>query len=241
MEKFELYEVGGCVRDELLGIKSKDIDYSFVFKEIDNNLTPEDYFIKMKNCLIEIGVTIYQERPDCFTIRGKLNNKDVDFVMARKEIYSNPKSRIPIVEMGTLYDDQCRRDFTVNSIAKDFDGNIIDLFDGVKDLNDGILRTPTDAVTSLHADPLRILRAFRFKITKHLVFSDDLSNAICNFEVERLELVSTERVREELFKMFKHCTIRSLNLFYWLRNNNYDLFKNIFDERGISLEPTLKK
>ena len=220
--KYKLYECGGCVRDALLNIKSKDIDYSVVFNNTAEFQSPEDAFKFLSEDLKSQGYEIFLETPDCFTIRARFPETSLhkgitaDFVIARKELYYPNDSRTPVVELGTLYDDTIRRDFTVNSIAKDFDGNIIDLFDGIKDLNEGILRTPTDAIISLHADPLRILRAFRFKITKHLVFSDDLSNAICNFEVERLELVSTERVREELFKMFKHCTIRSLNLFYWL-------------------------
>ncbi len=247
MSKYKLYECGGCVRDAILHIKSKDIDYSVVFNNTAEFQSHEHAFKFLSDDLKSQGYEIFLETPDCFTIRARFPETSphkgitADFVIARKELYYPSDSRTPVVELGTLHDDLIRRDFTVNSIAKDFDGNIIDLFDGIKDLNDGILRTPTDAVISLHADPLRILRAFRFHITKNLSFSDELANAICLFDYKRLKLVSTERIREELFKMFKHSTYGSLQIFYWLRKENPDLYNHIFTQRGISLEPTLKK
>ena len=166
METYKLYKVGGIIRDRLLGIPSKDIDYSFIFDNIDLNVTADEYFIKMKNILIEKGVTIYQERPDCFTIRGRLNSEDVDFVMGRRETYPHSDSRIPEVVIGNLYDELARRDFTMNAIAEDEDGNLIDPFDGQKDIRNRTIRCPIDAQTSFNDDPLRMLRALRFSITK---------------------------------------------------------------------------
>lgn len=240
MEKFKLYKIGGCVRDSLLGLKPKDIDYVFVFNKIDISIPANVYFNKMEECLINMGVTIYQKRPDCFTIRGKFNKEDVDYVMARKEIYNNPNSRIPFVTVGTLYEDQMRRDFTINAIAEDENGILIDSFNGLEDLNYGILRTPKDAVQSFKDDPLRILRAMRFSVTKEFSFSDEIVQAIRLFNPERMSVVSVERIREEMVKMFQKDTYLSLRLLQWLDGLNPILYTKLF-ENGLKLEPTLKK
>ena len=244
MEKFKLYKIGGCVRDKLLGIPSKDIDYAFVFEDINKKITPNEYFLIMKECLLNIGVSIYQERPDCFTIRGKLKDEDVDFVMARKESYPDFTSRIPIVEMGTLYDDQQRRDFTLNSIAEDEDGNIIDPFDGQGALRLNILRCPTDAKTSFNDDPLRMLRALRFSITKGFRMNQDILKVIHHdkdmwkkFSV----VVSQERIREEVYKMFNYNTIEAINLLTSINQlASVNILNKIFGEE-LWLKPTNEK
>lgn len=243
MEKFKLYKVGGCVRDTLLGLKSKDIDYSFIFEEIDTTITPDEYFIKMKNILESIGVEIFQLRPDCFTIRGRLNGESVDYVMGRKETYPNPKSRIPLVEMGNLYEELRRRDFTVNAIAEDEDGNLIDPFNGVKDIKDKILKCPINAKTSFNDDPLRMLRALRFAITKGFKMSSEVSMVILADEdmwEKFSKVVSQERIREEVFKMFKHDTIEALDLLCTLQMNSpVNVMEKIF-ANGMWLKPTFE-
>jgi tRNA nucleotidyltransferase/poly(A) polymerase len=243
MEKFKLYKVGGCVRDTLLGLKSKDIDYSFIFEEIDTTITPDEYFIKMKNILESIGVEIFQLRPDCFTIRGRLNGESVDYVMGRKETYPNPESRIPLVEMGNLYEELRRRDFTVNAIAEDEDGNLIDPFNGVKDIKDKILKCPINAKTSFNDDPLRMLRALRFAITKGFKMSSEVSMVILADEdmwEKFSKVVSQERIREEVFKMFKHDTIEALDLLCTLQMNSpVNVMEKIF-ANGMWLKPTFE-
>jgi tRNA nucleotidyltransferase/poly(A) polymerase len=243
-DKFKLYKIGGCVRDKLMGVKSKDIDYVFVFQEIDKNVTPENYFLRMEKCLLEMGVKIHITKPDCFTIRGKFNDEDVDYVMARKESYPNPESRIPIVEMGDLYADQLRRDFTCNAIAEDEDGLLIDPFGGQADLRKGILRCPISAQTSFNDDPLRMLRALRFSITKNFTMDASIERVILKDQemwVKFINVVSEERIREEVYKMFKHDTIKTLRLLSDLEKlTNISVLKYIFGE-NMWLEPTTKK
>ena len=130
---FKFYEVGGCVRDEILGLKSKDIDYVAVpsddlLKDVSSAHT---MFGILEGYLKEEGFELFLVTPDCFTIRAKFpkNHKYqgvADFVMARKEIGYVEGTRTPIVVPGTLKDDLERRDFTVNAMAKGDDGEIID-------------------------------------------------------------------------------------------------------------------
>lgn len=216
MKRFRLYKVGGVIRDELLGICSKDIDYSFIFEDLNEDKSAHEYFIDMRNILTEIGVKIYQERPDCFTIRGNLNGEDVDYVMGRKETYSNPTSRIPEVKIAGLYEELQRRDFTLNAIAQDEEGNLIDPFNGQEDLKKMILRCPIDAQTSFTDDPLRMIRALRFAVTKDFTFSKDVKQALWDGNIwdKFFEVVSHERIREELFKMYKFNTHNSNIILY---------------------------
>ena len=140
----KIFKVGGCVRDELLGVKSKDIDFTFVLDNLDK--TVEDGFQEMTDWMQSEGFEIFLSTPDCFTIRAKFpkgseNEKLVaDFVMARKEVGYIPNTRQPIIVPGTLYDDLERRDFTLNALAKDEDGNIIDYFEGMWALENKLLQ-----------------------------------------------------------------------------------------------------
>ena len=134
----QIFKVGGCVRDEIIGVDSKDIDFTFV---LDNtNLTVEEGFQKMTEWMEAEGYKIFLSTPDCFTIRARFPENSInkgmvaDFVMARKEVGYKPGTRQPILEIGTLEDDLIRRDFTLNAMAEDDDGNLIDLFGGVMDL-----------------------------------------------------------------------------------------------------------
>jgi len=212
------YVVGGFVRDKLLSINSKDIDYSFVLDNLDQ--TVEQGFEEMTNYMKTEGFEIFLSTPDCFTIRAKFpkgskNEKLVaDFVMARKEIGYVTGTRRPILTLGTLEDDLVRRDFSLNALAEDENGNIIDLFNGQEDLKNKILRTPLDANITLMDDPLRILRALRFSITKGFSIHSDVWKAMENPEIlnKLFSVVSSERIREEIFKMMKSDTIASMRL-----------------------------
>jgi len=178
----QIFKVGGCIRDKFLGIDSKDIDFTFVLDNLD--WTVESGFEIMTEWMIVNGFEIFLSTPDCFTIRAKFPKDHqfaglvADFVMARKEVGYVEGTRRPILELGTLEDDLLRRDFTLNALAEDVDGNIIDLFGGIEDLKDGVLRTPLDARITMMDDPLRILRALRFTITKDFVMSDDIWEAM---------------------------------------------------------------
>ena len=216
--KAKLFEVGGCVRDEILGVHTNDIDFTFVLDDL--NQTVESGFEKMTKFLKDNKFPIFLSTPDCFTIRAKFPNGHqheglvADFVMARKEVGYIPNTRKPILELGTLEDDLMRRDFTVNALAKTIDGKIIDLFDGVHHLNEKMLITPLDPVKTFMDDPLRMIRALRFSITKDLHITDPVWDAIFySGLIDKLEeVVSQERIREELQKMFKHDTIAAMRL-----------------------------
>lgn len=245
---FKMYEVGGCVRDEILGVKSKDIDYVAVPNEelLNDVKSANSMFNILSGYLKSEGFEIFLETPECFTIRAKFPKGHkyqgvADFVMARKEVGYIPGTRTPIVEPGTLYDDLIRRDFTLNALAKDEDGNIIDYFDGVWALENKLLLTPLEAKTTMMDDPLRLIRAFRFSITKDFTISPRVwETCLMDSVVNKLEeVVSQERIREEIFKMMKHDTIKSLELFYNIDRVNPKLIQIMFG-RGMWLKPTME-
>ena len=170
-ELFKFYEVGGKVRDEILEIESKDVDYVAVPGEdpLKNISSAHAMFRLLEEYLKIEGFEIFLSTPDCFTIRAKFPKDHkyqgvADFVMARKEVGYIPGTRTPMVVPGSLYDDLERRDFTLNALAKDEDGKIIDFFNGLKHLKSGQLVTPLDCEVTFNDDPLRILRAIRFCI-----------------------------------------------------------------------------
>ena len=238
----KIFEVGGCVRDELLGLESKDIDFTVVLD--DTSLSVDEGWDKMLKWLRSEGFELFLETKDCFTVRGKFpkghKNEGLvgDFVMSRKEVGVIPGTRKPILELGTLEDDLMRRDFTVNSLCKDEDGKIIDLFEGVYDLKTRVLRTPLDPMITLLDDPLRMLRGLRFSITKGFIIDSELWNSMLDPRVlDKLkEVVSHERMREEITKMMKPDTIKSLKLL----NKVPGLMEIVFSN-GMWLMPTTKK
>jgi tRNA nucleotidyltransferase/poly(A) polymerase len=163
--------------------------------------------------------------------------------MARKEVGYMEGTRQPILELGTLADDLVRRDFTLNALAEDIDGNIIDLFGGQEDLKRGLLRTPLPAKMTMMDDPLRIMRALRFKITKGFSIHDDIWMAMMQPDIlEKLRTtVSAERIREELFKMLKHDTVATIRLLHLVDAQSIPGFLNLVFDRGMWLKPTFEK
>lgn len=244
--KYNLYEVGGRVRDELLGIPSKDIDYSVVLgKNISGDLSA--IFSAFEEQIKKEGYDVYLSTPECFTIRAKFPKGHVhekitaDFVLARKELYYKEGTREPVSVIGTLEDDLRRRDFTVNALAKDENGNIIDLFGGKDHLHSRILFTPVDPIISFRDDPLRIIRALRFCVTKGFCLSVPVINAISELGMSGIEVVSIERIREELYKCFKHNTAKTISyLHYFDEELNFPLVDYCFEGTGLWLEPTNK-
>lgn len=240
----QIYKVGGCVRDRILGVDSKDIDYTFVLDNIDR--TVEEGFQIMTDWLTHKEFTIFLSTPEMFTIRAKFPKNHpneglvADFVMARKEVGYTSGTRKPILELGTLEDDLIRRDFTLNSMAEDEDGNLIDLFGGLKDLEDGILRTPLNPEITMMDDPLRILRALRFSVTKGFTISLKIWDAMSQPEIlEKLKTtVSVERMREEIFKMMKHNTPLSLRLLHIVEESYIPGFLDLVFSKGMWLKPT---
>jgi tRNA nucleotidyltransferase/poly(A) polymerase len=211
----------------------------FVFDDVNQNQTVEECFNEMYQNIQERG-EIFLSTPSCYTIRYKdKETKEVkDVVMARKEIGYIPGTRTPIIVPGTLYDDLERRDFTLNALAKDDDGNIIDYFNGMEDLKNRVLRTPLPTELTFNDDPLRILRSIRFSITKGFTIPSQMALVIERYNYdEKMKVVSTERIREELYKCFKHDTLetlRILNEFSGLRNY-------VFSNGGLWLKPTMEQ
>ncbi len=244
----ELYYVGGYVRDKLLGIQSKDIDFVFVIK---NAVTIHDGFKMMEDWLKKEGFHIFLSTPSMLTIRAKFpkNNKYIneqeltaDFVLARKEYYNNSCSRTPTVEVGTLYDDLMRRDFTINALAMDMSGHIIDVCNGLDDIRKNILRTPKEPLQTLLDDPLRILRAMRFNITRHFEFDNNLLIAMTSSEIldKLFTTVSLERIREELTKMFSYSTPNTLKFLNYIETISPGFIDKLFIY-PLKLLPSTKK
>ena len=238
MRKFKEYLVGGSVRDEILGLSNKDLDYVFVFEELDENQTAEECFNEMYQNIQERG-EIFLSTPSCYTIRykDKVTKEVKDVVMSRKEIGYIPGTRTPIVKPGTLYDDLERRDATLNALAKDEDGSIIDYFGGLEDLRNMVLKTPLDPIKTFDDDPLRIIRFARFSITKGFTIPNDIVNVIRNYDYEtKMGVVSNERIREELLKCFKHNTLGTIKEL----NRYSDLRDYIFKNNLMWLKPTME-
>jgi tRNA nucleotidyltransferase/poly(A) polymerase len=239
MRKFKEYLVGGAVRDEILGLSNKDLDYVFVFEDLDENQTAEECFNEMYQNIQGRG-EIFLSTPSCYTIRYKdRETKEVkDVVMARKEIGYTPGTRTPIVKPGTLYDDLERRDATLNALAKDEDGTIIDYFNGLTHLKYGILRTPLDPIKTFDDDPLRIIRFIRFSITKGFTIPDDIWKVMRGYDYEnKMGVVSTERIREELLKCFKFDTLKTLRTL----TEYPGLMNYIFKNNLLWLKPTMEQ
>lgn len=189
----ESYVIGGFVRDLILDRPSKDIDIVVVGSGLElAKLAAEKLRVKKVSYFKNFG-----------TAQFKYKDLDVEFVGARKESYQRD-SRKPIVEDGTLNDDQNRRDFTINAFAlslhQDNFGDLIDPFNGLDDLEKGIIRTPLDPDTTFSDDPLRMMRAVRF--ATQLGFQID---PICRESLlrnaARLEIISKERIIDELNKI----------------------------------------
>ena len=120
----KMYKVGGFVRDQILGVKSKDVDYA----------VEASSFYDMERCIFEMGGEIFLSTPQFFTIRAKLNGEVADFVLCRKESQYSDGRHPDKVEVGTIYDDLARRDFTMNAIALCEDGTYIDPHNGIYDI-----------------------------------------------------------------------------------------------------------
>lgn len=190
----ECYVVGGWVRDLLLGRASEDIDVVVVGSGIEMAKAFAD----------RMGHGAYLAVFRNFgTAQVRKGNIDVEFVGARRESYHR-ESRNPIVENGTLDDDQKRRDFTVNAMAICLNasryGELVDPFDGVSDLKNRLIRTPLDPDITFSDDPLRMMRAVRFATRLDFDIVPETLDAIKR-NVQRMEIISGERITDELNKI----------------------------------------
>lgn len=236
-----LYEVGGCVRDELLGIRSKDIDFT----------CEAGSYQEMREFLVSEGFDIFLENEAFLTIRARfpkhqwrfgdreMARMTCDFVLARQDGAYSDGRRPDEVTPGTIFDDLKRRDFTVNAIARASDGRLIDPHNGMFDLNRGVLRCVGSAADRISEDALRALRAIRFRITKGLNWDMELAQIMNDDSLARLlSTVSQERIREELFKAFKASTPQAL----WILTHDVSpaVIPSLFRD-GLWLRPTLEE
>jgi poly(A) polymerase len=209
-ENIQAFVIGGFVRDLLLDRPSKDIDIVVLGSGLE----------LAEKCAEKLRVKKVSFFKNFGTAQFKYKDLEIEFVGARKESYSRD-SRKPIVENGTLEDDQNRRDFTINAFAlalhPDQFGNLIDPFNGLNDLENGIIRTPLEPATTFSDDPLRMMRAIRFATQLNFKIENTSLQAIRDHS-ERLEIISRERIMDELNKII-------------LSNEPSRGFKLLFDTR----------
>lgn len=192
----ECYVVGGYVRDMLLGRPSPDMDFVTVGSGIEVARAVKERYGKRAH------LSVFKTYG---TAQVKVGKTELEFVGARRESYVRD-SRNPIVEDGTLHDDQCRRDFTINAMAislnADTYGKLLDPFDGIGDLNRHIIRTPLDPDITFSDDPLRMMRAVRFATQLEFEIFPETFEAIKR-NAYRIEIITHERIAEELMKIVR--------------------------------------
>jgi len=190
----ECYVVGGYVRDIFLERPSNDIDVVVVGSGIQVAETLQKSLGKAAH------LSVFR---NFGTAQLKYNGMEVEFVGARKESYSH-NSRKPAVENGTLEDDQNRRDFTINALAICLNGNrfgeLVDPFNGLADMEDGIICTPLDPDVTFSDDPLRMMRCVRFATQLHFFIEEETFEALKR-NADRIKIVSGERIADELNKI----------------------------------------
>lgn len=214
-EGHELYLVGGSVRDPLLGRETNDLDFA-------TKLKPEE----TKAVLTSKGYKTHDVGWAFGTVAFFHNDLDIHVTTYRRDEDYQLDSRKPRVEWGTcIEDDLKRRDFTINALAMDRKGNVVDLFGGLKDLKERVLRTPIESDKAFTDDPLRMLRALRFKAKLGFEYSEELKKSLKK-NAEKVLTLSKERVLEETCKILE--SENCVGALDGLRE--YELLKYVFPE-----------
>lgn len=241
---FEFFEVGGCVRDELIDPNTivKDVDFTVVANG-DNGSDP---FLNLVAHLESKGFKIWQLQPDFLTIRAQVpeshvlrsRTRDADFVLARRDVDCSGGRNATVVAAGTLEDDLGRRDFTMNAIAKNVAGELVDPFNGQSDIANRTIRFVGDPMVRIQEDAIRILRAFRFKLKLGFDIEAASQEALLSVKgAELLSLVSVERRREELDKMLLCDTLSTVEFVAQLPTHT----KEALFADSLKLTATMKK
>lgn len=239
----KLFEVGGCVRDDLLGLSSKDVDFAVQALS----------FEQMERHIVRMGLKIFMRKPEFLTIRAGVPKghalrercSDADFVLCRKDGASLDGRRPESVQAGTIFDDLARRDFRMNAMCRDpFTGQILDPHGGQADIEARRLNFVGDGETRIREDALRILRGLRFSVTKglrivepHLFNDPEMVSLLDRRTSEGKFAVATDRIRGELDKAFAFDTLGTLLALENLPN----LRSVVFSREGISLSATMRK
>jgi tRNA nucleotidyltransferase/poly(A) polymerase len=225
----KIYQVGGSIRDKMMGFKPKDIDFAVEAESFD----------AMREMIIARGGKIFLETPEFFTIRANVPQLgSADYVLCRKDGAYNDGRRPESVTVGNILDDLARRDFTMNAIAIDTEtGKGIDPYLGLTDIINRQIRCVGNPNERLREDSLRVFRALRFAIVKNFSIHYDTKEAIREISLhhKNFDGVSTERIREELLKMFSRDSFDS-----WMILEEFDLLP-LIKERGIWFKPTTEK
>ena len=224
-----IFEVGGSVRDAIIGVPNKDRDFAVEAPSWD----------AMRAHVRGISTKIFMEKPEFLTIRAMVRGEPMDFVLCRKDGPSSDARRPDSVSPGTIAEDLARRDFTVNAIARDVaTGEILDPFGGIADLSAMRLRCVGSARERFAEDSLRIIRAIRFAITKGFTWDAEIAAVLADAAwATRLHAVSVERIRDELIRCFKTDTVATIRT---LASIHPAFSRVMFEDMGIWLDPTTK-
>lgn len=222
----KFFQVGGSVRDKILGVPSKDIDYAVETESFDT----------MRDAILARGGKIFLETPQYFTIRAHVPELGAtDYVLCRKDGEYKDGRRPETVTAGTIWDDLARRDFTCNAIAIDTQtGETLDPHCGIQDIESKMIRCVGNPVTRFQEDRLRVYRAVRFAVTKNFRIHPETNAAIIELVDNGFDAVSTERIREELLKMLQVNTWMTFNFI----GIKYPWLLNMASQRGIWFKPT---
>lgn len=223
-----IFEVGGSIRNELLGRPAADRDFSV--------LAPS--YKAMREYLLSKGATIFQERPQFVAIRAKLPDLGaVDFTLARKEsFYTDGRHPDAVSPADTIEDDCARRDFSMNAIAREVGTTtLIDPFNGQDAIRRRQIESIGRAEDRFREDTLRIIRSFRFSCQLGFDISSEIVETIMRFQVSDFKAVSSERLQIELMKAFESNTPMALHLMF-----KFSHLIGLFAERNLWLKPTLE-
>jgi tRNA nucleotidyltransferase (CCA-adding enzyme) len=236
----KIYLVGGAVREIIRGFPEKVKDWDFAVEASS--------YDGMKAWLEHKGFEIFVETPQYYTIRARapkgnfrfagidMAHKTFDFTLCRTEGEYTDGRRPDLVEPGSLMEDLARRDFTMNAMALDSSGNLIDPFGGKEDIEKGLIRC-VGGTERLKEDSLRMLRAIRFSIQLDFYMDDEIWAFLYNpNNTDLLKSVDENRIRDEITKCFKLSTIETLHTLQGL----YSIQQYIFEETNIWLMPTVK-
>jgi len=229
MYNFKIFEVGGSIRNELLGLPCKDRDFAVIAPN----------FQTMKDWLKNQGAFIYQERPEFCSIRANLAPLGaVDFTLARHEgFYTDGRHPDSTTPAFTIEEDLARRDFTMNAIAREVGTTtLIDPFNGRDAIKNKSIQCVGVASDRFMEDRLRIFRAIRFACQLHFNLSNEVRSSIFRFFGPHFDCVSKERIQIELEKAFTADTQLAAVLL-----SIFPQLWRVMKDKGIWLKPTLQQ